>query len=90
MKVQSKTLSTNRSRKNVESDTKKVPKWNPGQCKKPSKSHAKTSIEKYHENHRNRVSLNGKIIQIHLKTNMFEDLAGCVRERKRYQPKHPK
>ena len=31
------------------------------------------------------ISLNGEIIQFQYKTNVFEGLAGCVRERKRYQ-----
>ena len=34
---------------------------------------------------KNHVSLKGKRIQIHCKNNGFEGLAGCVRERKRYQ-----
>ena len=34
---------------------------------------------------KNYVSLKGKINQTHLKNNGFEGLAGCVRERKRYQ-----
>ena len=34
---------------------------------------------------KNHVSLKGKIIQIHCKNNGFEGLAGCARERKRYQ-----
>ena len=34
---------------------------------------------------KNHVSLNGKIIQIHCKSNGFEGLAGCACERKRYQ-----
>ena len=36
---------------------------------------------------KNHVSLKGKIIQIHCKNNGFEGLAGCARERKRYQQK---
>ena len=31
------------------------------------------------------VSLNGEIIEMHCKTSVFEGLAGCVRERKKYQ-----
>ena len=39
---------------------------------------------------KNHVSLRRKIIQIHCKNNGFEGLAGCARERKRYQTKHEK
>ena len=39
---------------------------------------------------KNHVSLKGDIIQIHCKNNGFEGLAGCARERKRYQQKPSK
>ena len=39
---------------------------------------------------KNYVSLKCKIIQIHRNNNGFEGLAGCARERKRYQTKHQK
>ena len=39
---------------------------------------------------KNHVSLKGKIIQIHCRNYGFEGLAGCVRERKRYQTKTSK
>ena len=39
---------------------------------------------------KNQVSLKGKIIQIHCKNNGFQGLAGCARERKRYQNNHQK
>ena len=34
------------------------------------------------------VFLNGKIIQIHFKNNVFKSVAGCVRERKKVSTKH--
>ena len=37
---------------------------------------------------KNHVSLKGEIIQIHCKNHGFEGLAGCARERKRYQNKY--
>ena len=39
---------------------------------------------------KNHVSLKGTIIQNHCKNNGFKGLAGCARERKRYQQNHKK
>ena len=70
----------------MEFDTKGILTWNQNRCPNLSKINAKTGYGNDHENHQNHVSLNGKVIQIHCKNNsVFEDLASCVRQRKRYQ-----
>ena len=65
----------------------------PKGCQKGNNIDAKTnpkSMPKYVSANimkirKDQVFLNGKIIQIHCKTNIFEGFAGCVCERKRYQ-----
>ena len=45
--------SKNRSRKNMENNAKRLPKWSRNRCQNSSKINAKTGIEKDQENHEN-------------------------------------
>ena len=51
---------------------KGVPKWSQNRCHNSSNINAKTGKEKDHETHKDPVSLNGKNIQLDLKTSVFK------------------
>ena len=50
-------------------------------AKTHQKSLPKIETTKNHEKHQNHVSLNGKIFEIHNKTNVLEVVEGCMCER---------
>ena len=66
-----------------------MPKGCPEGTKVDAETHQKSVpkriSKKIREKHENHVYLNGEIIEAHCKTFVFEDLAGCVHERERYQ-----
>ena len=55
----------------MECDAKGVRKWSQNRCQNSSKNNAKTTKVKDYENHKNNVSLNGKIIKNNCKHNCF-------------------
>ena len=80
IKIPIKQLSKKRSPTNMEFDANGVPQWNQIDAKTHQTIKAKTGNVKDHQTHQNHVSLNGKIIEIHCKTSVFDGLADCVRE----------
>ena len=82
-KINPKANQQKRSPQNIEFDAKGC--QNGAQTNQ--KSMPKLVTKKTIQIIKNHVSLNGKVIQIHRKTNLFEGLAGCVRERKKVSTK---